>query len=276
MEKRLFTTIHEGWLKLLFASFAMEDREWGETLYDYSEILYRHLRFVETKYLEKGLEYSYERPAIQLAFATEGEAAIFCDEALGRIQMQLSDDGDPLAVRMLRDLAYIRSELQRNFGRETKVTAFDKSMTVDGVAFEREALAALMLFLFEESYKEYELIVVYSYAQTQVDDKRLSEIFQILIDESKFHLKSFARMMAKMGILAVPRMVTQEIYRFESLEKFLRDGIEEEKNAKEQCRALAEAVDNVRFQDFFNFINHQEDYHITLMEEALKRMVARG
>lgn len=276
MQKRLFTTIHEGWLKLLFSSFAMEDREWGEKLYDYSEILYRHLRFVETIYVKKKIEYSYERPAIPLSFTTEGEAARFCDEVLERIELQLSDDGDPLASRMLHDLSYIRGELRRNFDRTTKVTAFDKSMTIDGVEFKQEALAALMLFLFEESYKEYELIVVYSYAQTQVDDKRLAEIFQVLIDESKFHLKSFARMMAKMGILAVPRMVTQEIYRFNSLETFLRDGIEEERNAKDQCRALAEAVEDERFQEFFNFINYQEDYHITLMEEALERITGRG
>ncbi len=276
MQKRLFTTIHEGWLKLLFSSFAVEDREWGEKLYDYSEILYRHLRFVETIYVKKKIEYSYERPAIPLSFTTEGEAARFCDEVLERIELQLSDDGDPLASRMLHDLSYIRGELRRNFDRTTKVTAFDKSMTIDGVEFKQEALAALMLFLFEESYKEYELIVVYSYAQTQVDDKRLAEIFQVLIDESKFHLKSFARMMAKMGILAVPRMVTQEIYRFNSLETFLRDGIEEERNAKDQCRALAEAVEDERFQEFFNFINYQEDYHITLMEEALERITGRG
>ncbi|WP_300366256.1 hypothetical protein [Hydrogenimonas sp.] len=272
MQKRLFTTVHEGWLKLLFASFAVNDREWGEKLYDYSEILYRHLRFIEHLYVQKGLEYSYERPAIHLEFATEGEAAMFCDEVLARIELQLSDNGDPLAKRMLSDLKYIRQTLHREFDRNTKIAAFDKSLKLDGIELEKSSLDALVLFLFEESYKEYELIVIYSYAQTIVDDKRLSEIFQILIDESKFHLKSFARMMAKMGILAVPRMVTQELYRFESLEKFLADGIDEEKMAKEQCRALAEAVDNEALQQFFDFINFQEDYHITLMEEALGRI----
>ncbi len=272
MAKRLFVSIHEGWLRLLFASFSAQDRAWGETLYDYAEILYRHLRFVEDMFVKRGIEYSWERPGIRLRFATEGEAARFCDEALARIEAQLSDDGDPLAKRILHDLGFIRNELAGAFERETKIGAFDRSMTVDGVSFSQEALAALMLFLFEESYKEYELIVIYSYAQTRVEDKRLHEIFQILIDESKFHLKSFARIMAKMGILSVPRMVTSEIYRFDSLKKFLEEGIEEEKGAKEQCRALAEAVGDENFQRFFNFINYQEDYHITLMEEALERI----
>jgi len=272
MQKRLFVSVHETWLRLLFSSFAVNDREWAEKLYDYSEIIYRHLRFIETIYTLKNIEYSYERPAIELNFKTEGEAAQFCDEALERVQMQLSDNGDPLAKRMLNDLGFIRSTLKCEFERSEKVTAFDKSLTLDEIELEKSSLDALVLFLFEESYKEYELIVIYSYAQTIVEDKRLSEIFQILIDESKFHLKSFARMMAKMGILAVPRMVTQEIYKFESLKKFLEDGIEEEKGAKEQCRALAEAVDNEELQNFFNFINFQEDYHITLMQEALERL----
>ncbi|WP_456322573.1 hypothetical protein [Hydrogenimonas sp.] len=272
MTKRLFTTVHEAWLKLLFSSFAVQDREWGETLYDFSEILYRHMRFVETMYVKKNIEYSYERPSIGLEFMTEGEAAMYCEEAIERLRLQLSDNGDPLAKRMLSDLHYMRESLRREFNRNTKITAFNKAMKLGDTKLDQSSLQALVLFLFEESYKEYELIVIYGYAQTKVQDKRLAEIFQIMIDESKFHLKSFAMMMSKMGILAVPRMITREIYEFESLEKFLVDGIEEEKGAKEQCRMLAEAVDDESLQAFFDFINNQEDYHITLMREALERV----
>ncbi len=270
MAERVFTTMHEGWLRLLFTSFAVNDREWGERLYDYSEILYRHMRFVETLFVEKKIEYSYERPSIALEFKSEGEAARFCHEGIEKILEQMNESGDPLASRIIHDLRYISSTLEREFEREGEVTAFDKSLKLDGVELEKSSLDALVLFLFEESYKEYELIIIYSYAQTVVESKRLFEIFQILIDESKFHLKSFALLMAKLGILAVPRMVTQEIYRFDSLKRFLTEGIEEEKGAKEQCRALAEAVDEEKLREFFDFINFQEDYHITLMKEALE------
>ncbi len=264
--------MHEGWLKLLFASFAVGDRAFGERLYDFSEILYRHLRFIESVYVEKRIEYSYERPQIELNFSTEGEAARFCEEALGRIASQLSPSGDPLAARMIGDLEYIRAELAAQSERDGTIRAFDKLLELPGKTLDKASLDALVMFLFEESYKEYELIVVYSYAQTTVDDKRVSEIFQILIDESKYHLKSFATMMAKMGILAVPRMVTQEIYRFDSLKSFLENGIDEEMGAKEQCRALAEAVKDEELSSFFDFINRQEDYHIALMKEALERI----
>jgi len=273
MQRRLFVSIHKAWLKLLFSSFAVSDREWAEKLYDYSEIIYNHLRFIKTIYALKNIEYSYERPAVELNFKTEGEVAKFCDKALECIQDQIDDSGsDPLAKRVLSDLDFIRSTLKCEFKRNKKVTAFDKSLMLDEIVLEKSSLDTLIMFLFEESYKEYELIIVYSYAETIVEDKRLSEIFQILIDESKFHLKSFARMMAKMGILAVPRMVTQEIYKFKSLKRFLEDSIEEEKSAKEQCKALAKAIDNEGLQSFFDFINSQEDYHITLLQEALERL----
>ncbi len=272
MAKRLFTSVHEGWLRLLFASFAVRDRELGERLYDFSEILYRHLRFIESVYVKKGIEYSYERPPVKLGFKTEGEAALFCVEALERIESQLGPSADPLANRMISDLGYIRSVLKKESEREAEVTAFDNSLKLGGRELDKRSVDALVRFLFEESYKEYELIVICSYAQTQVDDKRVTEIFQILIDESKYHLRSFALMMAKMGILAVPRMVTQEIYRFESLKRSIENGIEEELGAKKRRKELAVAVNDEELSSFFDFINFQKDYHIALIKEALGRI----
>jgi len=76
--------------------------------------------------------------------------------------------------------------------------------------------------------------------------------------------------MAEMGLLAVPRTIMEEVYKFDNLEQFLKDGIEEEIGAKEECKRLAEAVSSSSeyFASFFNFINNQENYHIALMEEA--------
>jgi ribonucleotide reductase alpha subunit len=78
-------------------------------------------------------------------------------------------------------------------------------------------------------------------------------------------------MMADMGILGVPRTLMEEIYKFDDLEQFLKDGIQEEIGAKEECKRLAEAVSDSseHFSAFFTFINNQENYHIALMEEAL-------
>jgi len=95
-------------------------------------------------------------------------------------------------------------------------------------------------------------------------------VYQDLIDESQFHLKSFGNMLSLMGILAIPRVVIKELYKRFDIKQFLLDGIEEEKIAKEECRKLSMLVKDDELSRFFEFINYQENYHIELMKKALK------
>lgn len=266
----LFVAIHESWLKLLFGSFALNNSAFQDRLYDFSEILYRHLRWVEEACIGEGLSCSYEREMMQISARTVGEVARWCDEALEGLQGRIGSES-ALQERIGQDLAFMRFSLQEMLGSEETVVAFDRNLRYGAEEFDEATLGALLRFLFDESYKEYELIVIYSYAQRQIDDQRIFEIFQILIDESKFHLKSFARMMARLGILSIPRFVTKELYEITDLVAFLKSGIEEELAAKEECRAIAEAINHDALRRFFDFINYQENYHIALMEEALSR-----
>jgi rubrerythrin len=104
------------------------------------------------------------------------------------------------------------------------------------------------------------------------DDQYINRIYQIMIDESFFHLRSFGQMMAQMGILGVPRVIHKSLYQVDNIEKFLTDGIEEEIAAKQQCLDLSNAVarESKELAAFFDFINFQEDYHVSLMREALE------
>jgi len=70
----------------------------------------------------------------------------------------------------------------------------------------------------------------------------MNRIFQILIEESFFHLKSFGDMQSQMGLLGVPRIVMKDLYQVEDVVQFLKDGINEELAAKEECIKLSEAV----------------------------------
>jgi rubrerythrin len=134
---------------------------------------------------------------------------------------------------------------------------------------EQDQIDALTLFLFEESYKEYELILVYAYMQARTDNSLHFNVFQDLIDESHFHLKSFANMMAKLGVLALPRELHEMTYKVKDLEKFVHDGIAEEETAKEMCKELSESITDPKLSKFFDFINYQESYHIELMKKLL-------
>ena len=189
---------------------------------------------------------------------------------LDEIDLQLLSSPDKdLDARISSDIHYMRDVLKQM--EDETVTAFNMERTFPGIELTEEARDALTLFLFEETYKEYELILIYNYLKAHSKDAYLNRIFQILIDESFFHFKRFGDMGAKMGILAVPRVVMKELYQIDDVVQFLKDGINEELAAKEECRKLSEAVakDSEELAKFFDFINHQENYHISLMTDAL-------
>jgi len=269
-----FKVLHESWIKLQFGSFALDHSAFQEQLYDFSEILYRHLRWVENACIQEGVDYSYERDQLQISARSTADVAQWCDEALQELQRMMEGEGE-LEQRIRRDIDYMLIVLDMHKQDKTSVVAFDRSLRYGVDEFDAETLNTLLHFLFDESYKEYELIVIYSYAQRKIDDMRVFEIFQILIDESKFHLKSFARMMAKLGILSIPRFITREIYEIDSLIGFLKAGIDEEIAAKEECRAIAAKINHEVLQHFFDLINYQENYHIVLMKEVLERFESK-
>jgi hypothetical protein len=270
MKSDLFKTKHALWLKLLFASFAIKEERIKSLLYDFSMIEFRHMKWIASALRRDGLSYGYDRD-----FRLEEHETVF---AILRYLLReleavatLYGSGD-LFERIESDERYFvqtLSALLNDEANEAPVTAFDRKRIFPAKELSQEQTDALTLFLFEESYKEYELILVYAYMQNHTDELSHFDVFQDLIDESHFHLKSFGNMMAQMGILALPRELHEMTYKVDDIEMFLRNGIEEEENAKEQCRALAESIGDAELSKFFDFINYQESYHIALMKRLL-------
>jgi len=105
--------------------------------------------------------------------------------------------------------------------------------------------------------------------QNHTNDIQMYNIYQDLVDESHYHLKSFGEMMSKMGILTIPRVLIESLYKREDIYTFLKDGIVEEEAAKLICQELAKDVEDQELQSFFTFIDKQENYHIQLLNRAL-------
>ena len=269
MMKTVMIKTHEAWLATLMAGF-MSRTENKQVLLDFSDILFRHFTWLENEMIELKEEYSYDRDAIPIKVEKLSDLLNDIIRRLDEIDLQLLSSPDKeLDARISSDIAYMR-EVMKKMDDET-VTAFSMERKFPGIELTEEATDALTLFLFEETYKEYELILIYNYLKAHSNDAYMNRIFQILIDESFFHLKSFGDMGAKMGILAVPRVVMKELYQVEDVVQFLKDGINEELAAKEECKKLSEAVakDSDELAKFFDFINRQENYHISLMTDAL-------
>ncbi len=268
--KTLMIKTHEAWLEMLMAGF-MSKTQNKQVLFDFSDILFRHFTWIENELIELGESYSYDRDPIPIKVENLNDILKDIVLRLNEIDLQLMSSPDKaLADRISSDIQYMIGVLI--LMQDEVITAFDVERKFPGIELTQEATDALTLFLFEETYKEYELIMIYNYLKAHSSDAYMNRIFQILIDESFFHLKSFGDMGAKMGILGVPRIVMKELYQVEDVVQFLKDGIDEEVAAKEECKRLSEAVakDSPELEKFFDFINHQENYHISLMEDALK------
>jgi len=266
--KTLAIMTHELWLATLAAGF-MSQTENKQKLFDFSDILFRHFTWIEHEMIASGESYDYDRDSVPIKVEQLSVILNNVIQRINQIDLQLIGANHALGDRISSDLHYMRGVIT-NLPDED-VTAFHVERKLDDIPLSDEATDALTLFLFEESYKEYELIMIYNYLKAHSSDAYLNRIFQILVDESFFHLKSFGDMMAKMGILGVPRVVGKELYQIEDIEAFLLSGIDEEMAAKEECRKLSEAVaaNSPQLAKFFDFINNQENYHIALMKDAL-------
>lgn len=273
--QELFKEIHQVWLATLHAGFISKTSS-RVTLYNFSDIFWRHFGWIENYFIRNEIHYNYDIPQVPLR--VEKLSYLYNDiiNRLKKIQTKLESIDDlRIKERINSDIIYIVEALK--LLEDEDVTAFSMNRQYNNMELSDEARDALTLFLFEESYKEYELILVYNYSKANSNSAFLNRIYEILIGESVFHLRSFGEMMATMGILAVPRMVMEEIYKFEDLEQFLLGGIDEERKAKENCKALSNAVSqtNAHFASFFEFINNQENYHIALMQEALTYILSQ-
>ncbi|MCF6206970.1 MAG: hypothetical protein L3J47_08800 [Sulfurovum sp.] len=267
--KTVLIKTHEAWLEMLMAGF-MSHTQNKQVLFDFADILFRHFTWVEQELIRSGEAYDYNRDNIPIKVERLSHMLKAIISRLLELELQLVGmENKALASRIRTDITYMVDVLHEM--NDEVITAFNMERKLPGIELTEEATDALTLFLFDESYKEYELIMIYNYLKAHSDDAFLNRIFQILIDESVFHLRQFGDMMAKMGILAVPRVVMRELYEVEDVVAFLKAGIEEELAAKDECKKLSEAVakDSTQLAKFFDFINYQENYHIELMTEAL-------
>jgi len=270
--KTLLIKVHEVWLETLMSAM-MSQTENKQVLYDFSDMLFRHFSWLEEELIEIGESYTYDRDPVPIKVTRLRDILHDIINRLNEIDLQLISSPDKdLAGRIASDIHYMREVLVRM--EDEVITAFDMKRECPKIKLSDEARDALTLFLFEESYKEYELIMIYNYLRAHSNDAKLIKIFDTLIEESFYHFKQFGEMMAKMGILAVPRVVMQELYQIEDIESFLSRGIDEELAAKEECARLAQAVatESPELSHFFEFINNQENYHIALMTKALEHL----
>jgi rubrerythrin len=262
---------HESFIKFIYASVMVKDDFARHKLYDIALFKYRHMIWAMTDAANRNIPFNMdfnEKEIAKIKVTSEEDLLeVLVDDLDQNIALYEGID-DPTINRLRNDDQYFLSEIKR-LDMEGEITAFNENKELPGVDLEEGAKAALVFFLMEETFKEYELITIYSYLKVHTDIAVADSAFTDLAYDSIYHLKRFAELASKMGVLTLPRPIPHEKYENIGIIEFLKENIEEEMDAEKQCLILAEKIGNEELSNFLLFISRQEVYHGELLQRAL-------
>ncbi len=269
--QKLIRFEHESFIKFIYASVMVKEQDTRHKLEDIAMFKYRHMVWAMQDAVHKGVKFNMDFDEKEIAkIKVEREEdllEVLIDDLDNNIALYEGID-DPTINRLRSDDSYFIEELRR-LDIEGEITAFNEKRELPGVELEENAKAALVFFLMEETFKEYELITIYSYLKVHSNIAIANSAFTDLAYDSIYHLKRFAELAAKMGVLTLPKPIPHEKYENIGIIEFLKENIEEEMDAEKQCLILAEKIGNKELSDFLLFISRQEVYHGELLQRAL-------
>jgi len=262
---------HESFIKFIYASVMVKEDDVRRKLEDIARFKYRHMVWAMTDAKNKDVHFNMDFDEKEIAKIKvkreEDLIEVLMDDLNNNLALYEGID-NPTVNRLRSDDSYFIEELKR-LDVEGEITAFDERKELPGVELEEDAKSALVFFLMEETFKEYELITIYSYLKVFSTNHIANSAFTDLAYDSIYHLKRFAELASKMGVLTLPRVIPHEKYENIGVVEFLKENIEEEMDAEKQCLILAEKIGNKELSDFLLFISRQEVYHGELLQRAL-------
>lgn len=258
-----------SFLRFMYASIMIKDRAIAELLENIANFKYRHMVWAMQDTVIDGIKFDMNIPELEeLRVENSKDLMKILIEDLESNLKSLNGD-TPTERRFKSDDEYFLESIKK-IEIDEKITAFDQNKTLEGIDLDEDAKNALMFFLMEESFKEYELITIYSYFKVYSDNAVANAVFTDLAYDSIYHFKRFCSLAAEMGVLTLVRSIPEEKYSNVSVIEFLKENIEEELDAEKQCLILAEKIGNKYLSDFLLFISRQELYHAELLDRALK------
>jgi len=269
--QKLIRFQHESFIKFIYASVMVNEYEARNKLYDIAMFKYRHMLWSMADAVNAGVKFTMdfdENEIAKIKVETEEDLLEVLIDDLDQNLTLYEGVDNPTVNRLRSDDNYFIKEL-RGLDVEGEITAFNENKTLPGVDLEENAKAALVFFLMEETFKEYELITIYSYLKVHTDIAIAESAFTDLAYDSIYHLKRFAELASKMGVLTLPRIIPHEKYENIGIVEFLKENIEEEMDAEKQCLILAEKIGDENLKEFLLFISRQEVYHGELLQRAL-------
>jgi len=264
-----------NYLKFLYASFITPNREIAEIFEDFGLIEYKHMMWAMNDMVKNGVEFDMDIDSLRDLKSENVNELI--QKLISQIEQSLKNTNtkgiEENTLRRFKNDEEYMLDVLKSLDDDSKITAFDEHKTLKNIPITPEQAEAFNFFLIGETYKEYELITIYSYLKAHIQDNvEAVNCFTDLISDSIYHLKRFAKFAAELGTLTFVRSVEKEKYQNVEISEFLKENIEEEIGAEKECLILAEKIGNDELSKFLLFISRQEVYHAELLERALKHL----
>ncbi|WP_024790061.1 hypothetical protein [Lebetimonas sp. JH292] len=269
--QKLIRFSHESFIKFIYASVMVKETNAKKLFEDIAMFKYRHMVWAMADAKDEDVKFNMDFNTEEIRKIEKKYASDLLEELVNDLEENLKfyqDYNTPTIERLKNDDSYFLSQIKK-LDLECIITAFNENKELPGVKLDENAKAALVFFLMEETFKEYELITIYSYLKTFSDNEVANSAFTDLAYDSIYHLRRFAQFASEMGVLTLPRSIPHGKYENIGILKFLKENIEEEMDAEKQCLILAEKIGNKELSDFLLFISRQELYHAELLKRAL-------
>jgi rubrerythrin len=270
--QKLVRFTHESFIKFIYASVMVKELDAKKLFEDIAIFKYRHMLWAMTDAKNEGVNFNMDFNTNEIRKIQKENSAELLEELINDLEENLRfycEYSTSTIERLKNDDEYFLNQIKK-LDLESEITAFNEKKELPGIELDENAKAALVFFLMEETFKEYELITIYSYLKIHSTNEIANSAFTDLAYDSIYHLRRFAELAAQMGVLTLPRPIPHEKYENIGIVEFLKENIEEEQDAEKQCLILAEKIGNEELKNFLLFISRQEVYHAELLERALK------
>ncbi|WP_024791945.1 ferritin-like domain-containing protein [Lebetimonas sp. JS138] len=272
--QKLIRFSHESFIKFIYASVMVKETNAKKLFEDIAMFKYRHMVWAMADAKNDDVKFNMDFNTEEIRKIQKKYASDLLEELVNDLEENLKfykDYNTPTINRLKNDDSYFLSQIKK-LDLECIITAFNENKELSGVKLDENAKAALVFFLMEETFKEYELITIYSYLKAFSDNEVANSAFTDLAYDSIYHLRRFAQLASEMGVLTLPRPIPHGKYENIGIVEFLKENIEEEMDAEKQCLILAEKIGNEELSNFLLFISRQELYHAELLKRALNSL----
>lgn len=289
----LFKKKHELWIEYIYGGVAVENSLIKSTLSSFARTYFLHLKWLGTSIMEsiENTDYeddegtlnipdmfSLERNEVKLEGDNE-YSILFQLETHNTQIMKLYEDADtsdPTIMRMKNDDTFFLKRLRRlkTVASKVELPAFIE----DPIELKREFAMDDIMYqnlrdtLQKQAQKEYVTIMstFYIYIHSFNAQPKIASILLDLIRESTAHMKYYAKLMAYMGMLALPKPISKGECDACTLKNFIDKSIKEEVQEMSDLHKEAKILGNTQFSELAEFIAHQEQYHIHLLKTTQK------